>query len=254
MCNEVSLILTEDKIFHSYGIKSHYMISQLFRIPDTKLVPDFVKIEVSPNRVRMVSDDFSDLLDFTKWQIRFDQDYFPDWFDETKARERVIEWLKKQPVLTGNHDTISGNYLIAHDAIISTICGGAYIVFANNVDVRRMENSHLEYAYNCNIAEMCGSIFRTLNTKIDYFEEGFIRECLDTIIRNMGNLAQIKVLGGNSTVECMGDYSRIIVVREESIVKQMYDASQIVRLYRKDRTIPVGGDDKRIIQILDKSL
>lgn len=195
MCQKLSLIVLRDRIIHIPGVDSHSDILTLSNIPDNKRTPDFVKIETFPGNAGLMS------LDFNTWVVNFDQDNFPEWFDEVSCRERIIHWLQSQPVLTGSHDIVQGHHLFAYKADIYKTAEGAIIDFALETKIYSLEDfSHVymatdcEISYvrahasisdavNCRIGLVTGRIFYCKSCAIEtLLEDAAISLCQDTCV------------------------------------------------------------------------
>ena len=84
MCNFASIVLTKERAFWELDTDSHSEIIARNRINEAGVRGlNVVKVEITPGP-RTV--DFDDL---ESWDLKFDQDQFPEWHDPVKSEERA---------------------------------------------------------------------------------------------------------------------------------------------------------------------
>ena len=146
MCNPISIIITEDKVFlppDDYWNHSHSFIMKTHNIPDGLIGDKYLRLEVSPpeyNVFRNKKTNEKLEVDDT-WEIFVDEKNIPDWYlndkpnQEDRARIAAKKWFQKFPdnlldgyrkiagenakIIAGHHSTLTGGH---H----STLIGGNY--------------------------------------------------------------------------------------------------------------------------------
>ena len=150
MCNPISLILTEDKVFlppENVWNHSHSFIMKNNNIPDRLIGDKYLRLEVTPpeeNVFRNKKTNEKLEVDYT-WEVVIDELNIPDWYkndepnQEDRAREAAKSWLQKFPdslidgykadfgdgtkMIAGKYATLTaGNYstLVAEDSSVLT--------------------------------------------------------------------------------------------------------------------------------------
>ena len=160
MCNPISIIITEDKVFlppDDYWNHSHSFIMKTHNIPDGLIGDKYLRLEVSPpeyNVFRNKKTNEKLEVDDT-WEIFVDEKNIPDWYlndkpnQEDRARIAAKKWFQKFPdnlldgyrkiagenakIIAGHHSTLTGghhstltgrNYSILTGGHHSTLTGG----------------------------------------------------------------------------------------------------------------------------------
>lgn len=80
MCAFFSAIVTKNKVFYDIMTDSHEKLIDLCGLDDNTASPDFVRVTLLPRN----GDIFN--TNIKNWEFYSDQDIFPAWYDEDKAR------------------------------------------------------------------------------------------------------------------------------------------------------------------------
>ena len=121
MCNPISLILTEDKVFlpsDSIWDHSHSSIMKKHKIPDGLMGDKYLRLEVVPPDGYFRDKKTNKKLSVNKkWKVILDEENIPDWYkndkpnQEDRAREAANKWFQKFPdnLLDGYKETAGDN-------------------------------------------------------------------------------------------------------------------------------------------------
>ncbi len=130
MCNPISLIITEDKVFlppEKVWNHSHTYIMKIHNIPDGMIGDKYLRLEVTPpeyNVFRNKETNEKLVVDHT-WNVRVDETNIPDWYindlanQEDRVREVAKKWFKDFP-----DNLLDGYKEVAGES--STIIAGNY--------------------------------------------------------------------------------------------------------------------------------
>ena len=129
MCNPISLILTEDKVFlppENIWNHSHSVIIETHNIPNGLIGDKYLRLEVSPPEENIFRDkETNERLEVDDtWKVILDEENTPDWYStdkpnqEDRARTAANKWLKNCPdnlvpdykESAGNRSTLIGGH------------------------------------------------------------------------------------------------------------------------------------------------
>ena len=107
MCNPISLIITEDKVFlppDNDWNHSHSFIMKTHNIPDGLIGDKYLRLEIVPPYGYFRDEKTNKKLTVNKkWAVILDEENIPDWYlndkpnQEYRAREAAKKWFKKFP-------------------------------------------------------------------------------------------------------------------------------------------------------------
>ena len=87
MCNIKSAIVLKNKIYCPLDFDSHTEMLEKLGIKDTRMNPDFVRVEMIPADGDLFNHDLAN------WKLKVDQDFRPDWFCEGEVAESMKRYL-----------------------------------------------------------------------------------------------------------------------------------------------------------------
>ncbi len=153
MCNPISLILTEDKVFlppEEFWNHSHSFIMEKNNIPNGLIGDKYLRLEVVPPEENIfINKETNEKLEVNdEWKVKVDEDNIPDWYkndkpnQEYRAREAANKWLQNFPdnlvpgykevagifakIISGDHSTLTaGIYSALHAGDNSELTAGS---------------------------------------------------------------------------------------------------------------------------------
>ena len=132
MCKPASMIATRPKMLWSRFSDSHEDIVREFNLDDSRLNPQFVRVEISPS-----NGDYTHPLD--QWIFRTDQDRVPDWYDPTDAEKRcriaLQKWAAAKLVISGSREIRDGQCYAYGSASVEAY-GSASVRASDSASVR----------------------------------------------------------------------------------------------------------------------
>ena len=138
MCNPISLIVTEDKVFlpsEKVWNHSHTFIMKTHNIPDGMIGDKYLRLEVTPPEKNVFRDKKTNkkLVVDTTWKVVVDEDRIPEWYkndlanQEDRAREAAKKWFDSFPDnLVPGYREIAGDNSILTAGHYSTLIAGHY--------------------------------------------------------------------------------------------------------------------------------
>ena len=136
MCNPISLIITEDKVFlppDDVWNHSHSFIMKTYNIPDGLIGDKYLRLEVIPPEINIFRDKETNekLKVNDTWKVKVDEKNIPEWYSndlanqEDRAREAAKKWFKNFPdnLLEGYKKT-AANYSTLISGDNSTLTAG----------------------------------------------------------------------------------------------------------------------------------
>ena len=94
MCQIKSAIVLKDKVFCPWDYDGHEEMIRELKLNDKTISPDFVRVEIVPIDGNIFNHDLKN------WQLKVDQDFRPEWFNEKFAEKELKE------ILQGKHDDV----------------------------------------------------------------------------------------------------------------------------------------------------
>jgi len=136
MCNPISLIVTEDKIFlppEKVWNHSHTFIMKTHNIPDGLIGDKYLRLEVVPPKGNIFRDKETNkkLVVNNTWKVVVDETIIPEWYSddlanqEDRAREAAKKWFDNFPDnLLDGYMEIAGDFSKLTGGDGSTLTGG----------------------------------------------------------------------------------------------------------------------------------
>ena len=146
MCQFFSCILTQNDVLYIEGVNNHEKIIEKYNLDDTTSKPDFVRLEFLP--------DSKISKDKTKWTLKVDQDYLPEWYSKKDAKHCLIaldKEIEKRILRKGKNSVKEGFYLAcgsaeveAYDSAEVLACGSAKVLAYGSAKVRAYGSAEVE--------------------------------------------------------------------------------------------------------------
>ena len=167
MCDFKSAIVLKDRVYVPDHDHHDQMLTEL-EIPDTRMNPPFVRVELSPA-------DGNKASDVEGWMLKVDQDILPDWWlekvDLPRIKEAVKKWQAEHVFTSGQHAVNDGIYYAlgnatveaydnatveAYDNATVEACNNATVKACNNATVKACNNATVEACNNATVIFPCG--------------------------------------------------------------------------------------------------
>jgi len=205
----------KDKVFLPLDYDSHEQMIKELKLDDTTTNPQFVRVEITPKD----NDIFNHNLD--NWQLKVDQDFKPDWFNEKLAEEEIKEklsqWFQERFVINREIAEIGQGRWYLKNGIIQKLYGTAC--------AEHMRDSS-------QVGEMWES--SQVGVMRDSSQVGVMRDS-----------SQVGVMWDRSQVRVMWDRSQVGVMRDSSQVGEMWESSQ-VGVMRDSSQVGVMRDSSQV--------
>ncbi len=173
MCNPISLIVTEDKIFlpsDNVWNHSHTFIMKIHNIPDGMIGDKYLRLEVVPPEGNIFRNKETNkkLVVDTTWKVVVDEDRIPDWYkndlanQEDKVREAAKKWFDNFPDnLVPRYREIAGDYSTLTGGDYSTLTGGDFSTLTAR-SVSTLTGGHYSTLTSGNYSTLTGGDCSTL--------------------------------------------------------------------------------------------
>ena len=125
MCKFYSaIVMRNGDVLHNENLLSHEDLIRLFNINDSQVNCDkFIRVEFCP-------DDYNDLPNISKYNLKVDEENIPDWFEQHREfAENKLRDIIKNRIITSDQKILTGGlYVISKDVIVNKVVN-AYIYY-----------------------------------------------------------------------------------------------------------------------------
>jgi len=209
MCKFFSAVITNKNKTCLYDLDndSHEFILEKFELKDDKESPNFVRVELIPKDI------FNH--DLKTWDFIIDQDYKPDWFNESLARkttEKSLKNLIKERFVIGRTEQriTQGRWFVGKDGVVESVYDNGVVKFVSG--------------------------------------NGVVQSVHDNgVVQSVHGNGVVESVSGNGVVESVYDNGVVESVHGNGVVESVYDNGVVESVYDNGVVKSVSGNGVVII-------